>query len=74
MNWVFEHSQDSDFDLPVLPATVNTSHSSSLDPSAVDLIVSMGFGKDLAMLALKKNVIFFLGEFIFKTNRYILNI
>ncbi|XP_047138707.1 ubiquitin carboxyl-terminal hydrolase 5 isoform X1 [Hydra vulgaris] len=53
MNWIFEHSEDPDFESPIVQPSF--SQPSSLDPSAIDLIVSMGFGKELAILALQKN-------------------
>lgn len=53
MNWVFDHSQDDDFALPLQVAS-KTKKVDDVDPSSVAMIVSMGFSEARAKTALRK--------------------
>lgn len=55
MNWVFDHSQDDDFALPLQVAS-KTKKVDDVDPSSVAMIVSMGFSEARAKTALRKTV------------------
>lgn len=56
MNWVFEHSQDADFATPLNlnPSQQQSQQVFQADPSAVTMIMSMGFTDIQAKKALKK--------------------
>ena len=53
LNWVMEHMEDADFASPLVTATQSTSGFQP-DEGSLDMIMSMGFTRDQATLALKE--------------------
>jgi ubiquitin carboxyl-terminal hydrolase 5/13 len=54
MNWLFEHSNDPDIDLPLQTVSTGPSNSSSnISEDAIESITAMGIERDYAILALK---------------------
>lgn len=59
MNWVFEHSQDADFALPLQLGGNKKKKDSGQpepDPESISMLMAMGFTDPQARKALKKNV------------------
>lgn len=61
MAWIFEHMEDPDFNDPIVPAAIapgnqkNASGSSDPPSESIEMIVSMGYSRDVAKAALLAN-------------------